>query len=87
MQIMHRFKDTLGSGQFGNVYKAEWRKPDGVTIDVAVKTLKLDKNSKKEKVRFLQEAAIMGQFMHNNVLRLHGVVFSDTTVMNCTMQY
>ena len=67
------------------MYKAEWRKADGVTIKVAVKTLKLDDNSKEEKVRFLQEAAIMGQFMHTNVLRLHGVVFNDTMVIKCTI--
>ena len=75
------FEDSLGSGQFGNVYKAKWRKPDGGTIDVAVKTLKVDESNKEDKVRFLQEAAIMGQFGHTNVLRLHGVVFSDTTVI------
>ena len=84
--IIYSFKNALGSGQFGNVYKAEWRKPDGVAIDVAVKTLKLEENN-KEKVRFLQEAAIMGQFQHTNVLRLHGVVFSDTTVINYIIQY
>ena len=26
------------------------------------------------KVKFLQEAAIMGQFSHSNVVKLHGVV-------------
>ena len=85
--MYYSFEDTLGSGEFGNVYKAEWRKPDGVTTKVAVKTLKLDENSKEEKVRFLQEAAIMGQFMHTNVLRLHGVVFNDTTVIIILQYY
>ena len=28
----------------------------------------------EEKVRFLQEAAIMGQFSHPNVVKLYGVV-------------
>ena len=74
------FQEILGSGQFGSVYKAEWVRGDGVTTSVAVKTLKLAENSKEDKVRFLQEAAIMGQFLHANVLRLHGVVFSDTLV-------
>ena len=27
-----------------------------------------------DKVRFLQEAAIMGQFRHTNIVRLYGVV-------------
>ena len=69
------------------MYKAKWRKSDGGTIDVAVKTLKVDESNKEDKVRFLQEAAIMGQFGHTNVLRLHGVVFSDVTVIDYIMQY
>ena len=30
--------------------------------------------SEMDKVKFLQEAAIMGQFLHPNVVKLHGVV-------------
>lgn len=41
-------------------------------IDVAIKTTKGTKE--QERVKLLQEAAIMGQFAHNNVVRLHGVV-------------
>ena len=42
-------------------------------LDVAIKTLKpgLEKH---EKDKFLQEAIIMGQFFHSNVVKLHGVV-------------
>ena len=42
-------------------------------MDVAVKTLKPGSNQ-EEKVKFLQEAAIMGQFHHPNIVKLHGVV-------------
>ena len=42
-------------------------------IEVAVKTLK-DGAGKEDKVKFLQEAAIMGQFSHPNVVKLYGVV-------------
>ena len=42
-------------------------------MDVAIKTLK-DEASEKERVMFLQEAAIMGQFHHPNIVKLHGVV-------------
>ena len=28
----------------------------------------------EDKIKFLQEAAIMGQFLHPNVVKLHGVV-------------
>ena len=31
-------------------------------------------SSSTDKVKFLQEAAIMGQFFHPNIVRLHGVV-------------
>ena len=42
-------------------------------MDVAIKTLK-DDASEEEKVKFLQEAAIMGQFHHPNIVKLYGVV-------------
>ncbi len=45
----------------------------GEKIEVAVKTLK-EGAGKGDKVKFLQEAAIMGQFSHPNVVKLYGVV-------------
>ena len=36
--------------------------------------------SDKDKLRFLQEAAIMCQFDHQNVIKLHGVV-TETPIM------
>ena len=42
-------------------------------VEVAVKMLNTDA-SDKDKLRFLQEAAIMCQFDHQNVIKLHGVV-------------
>lgn len=52
--------------------KGLWQSPIGV-IDVAVKTLKTG-STEIDKVKFLQEAAISGQFQHQNVVKLHGVV-------------
>ena len=49
-----------------------WSSPDG-PVDVAIKTLK-NEATEEEKVKFLQEAAIMGQFHHANIVTLHGVV-------------
>ena len=62
----------LGSGQFGWVDKGVWQSPEG-PVDVAIKTLKVE-SSDKERVKFLQEAAIMGQFHHPNIVQLIGVV-------------
>jgi serine/threonine protein kinase len=67
-------KSTLGAGQFGTVHKGEWVASEGgEKIEVAVKTLK-EGAGEGDKVKFLQEAAIMGQFSHPNVVKLYGVV-------------
>ncbi len=41
-------------------------------MDVAIKTNQ--SKDEEDKVKFLQEAAIMGQFRHPNVVKLCGVV-------------
>ncbi|XP_019849286.1 PREDICTED: uncharacterized protein LOC100642048 [Amphimedon queenslandica] len=58
----------LGSGQFGTVYEGMW-----LSKPVAIKTLK-NSSVEQDKVKFLQEAAIMGQFHHPNIVKLHGMV-------------
>ena len=63
---------TLGRGQFGVVSKGIWQSPMGA-LDVAVKQLQPGA-SEEEKIKFLQEAAINGQFRHPNVVQLMGVV-------------
>ena len=67
-----RLKKFIGSGQFGTVMKGVWLLPGG-SKDVAVKTLKED-SPEEDTVKFLQEAAIHGQFWHPNVVKLMGVV-------------
>ena len=42
-------------------------------IHVALKTLNTG-SSHNDTIKFLQEAAIMAQFHHPNVIKLHGVV-------------
>uniref|UniRef100_A0A1X7TBU5 Serine-threonine/tyrosine-protein kinase catalytic domain-containing protein n=1 Tax=Amphimedon queenslandica TaxID=400682 RepID=A0A1X7TBU5_AMPQE len=49
-------------------------------LPVAIKTLN-DNTSEDERVKFLQEAAIMGQFHHPNVVKLHGVVTIGHPIM------
>ena len=69
-----RLKTLLGSGQFGEVYKATWSVNENQqTLELTVKTLKSGA-SEEDKVKFLQEAAIMGQFSHTNVIKMYGVV-------------
>ena len=69
---MHRIGDTIGTGQFGTVSKAIWKQPGAQSIEVAAKSLK-DDASQIDRIRFLQEAAIMAQFRHPNVVGLYGV--------------
>ena len=45
----------------------------GKKVKVAVKTLK-EGAGEEERVKFLQEAAIMGHFNHFNVINMYGVV-------------
>ena len=52
--------------------KAVWS-ISGTTKELAIKTLRAEL-PEEEKVRFLQEAAIMGQFSHPNIIKLYGVV-------------
>ena len=52
---------VLGSGEGGG------------EVEVAVKTLK-EGSGEEDRVKFLQEAAIMGQFKHHNVVTMYGVV-------------
>lgn len=70
--VTHRVTKCLGEGHFGTVHKGSWDVP-GAKLDIAVKTLKPD-SSEEDRVMFLREAAIMGQFLHPNVVKLQGVV-------------
>jgi len=77
--IYFRICEELGSGEFGLVARAMWKPSSRKKVEVAVKTLNKDVSA-KDRVRFLQEAAIMCQFDHKNVVKLYGVV-TDEPVM------
>ena len=70
--------ESLGSGQFGMVNKAAWQSPQG-EVEVAVKMLR-EGSIMSNRIKFLQEAAIMGQFKHPNVVQLYGVVIVEQPV-------
>ena len=84
-------QDEIGSGYFGQVYKALWLTSGDqsnpfirkYTLPVAVKTLH-NQTTVELKTSFMQEAAIMGQFSHPNVLRLLGVVSRTEPLMIVT---
>ncbi len=50
-----------------------------------MKTLKSGA-SEEGQVKFLQEAAIMGQFSHNNVIKMYGVVTLGEPVSTLTFK-
>jgi abelson tyrosine-protein kinase 1 len=56
----------LGHGQYGDVYEGKWKK----SVHVAVKTLKEDTMEVKE---FLEEASMMKNLRHPNIIQLMGV--------------
>jgi len=69
----------LGHGQFGIVSLATWTNNDSST-SVAVKTLNR-RPSQKQKIKFFQEAVIMAQFVHDNVIRMYGMVTTDPAMI------
>ena len=62
------------------VYLGLWSNGSADPVQVAVKTLN-SQCSESDRVKFLREAAIMGQFVHNNVVQLHGVVTEEENMM------
>ena len=63
----------LGLGEFVTVHLGLWFNGSADPVQVAVKTLN-SQCSESDRVKFLREAAIMGQFEGDNIVRLYGVV-------------
>ena len=74
--LLYSVMEILGKGQFARVNRGIWTKPDGEELEVAVKVVS-EVADERDRIRFLQEAALMGQFTHTNVLTLHGVVTNE----------
>ena len=74
-----RTKSALGHGQFGEVHIGKWRTPKEEK-EVAIKMLDPTTSHQDDKVKFLQEAAIMAQFRHPNVIQLYGIVTNGESV-------
>ena len=69
----------MGSGEFGIVTHGKWTPSSQKEVEVAIKALNPNA-SDKDRLRFLQEAAIMCQFDHENIVKLYGVV-TETPIM------
>ncbi|XP_069774977.1 ephrin type-A receptor 2 isoform X2 [Narcine bancroftii] len=73
---------VIGAGEFGEVYKGILKK-GRKEISVAIKTLKAG-YTESQRIDFLSEASIMGQFSHHNVIHLEGVVTKYKPLMIVT---
>ena len=86
---IYRTVSHLGSGHFGNVDKGLWRSSKNKAVEVALKSL-TKSASDEDEVKFLQEAVIMAQFDHPNVISLYGVVSTGMPVsfaqMSCIVK-
>jgi len=76
-------KKILGQGAFGLVKLGTYISVHG-TREVAVKSLKLPSNqelTQEERINFFQEASLMSQFEHPNVITLFGVLVGKKPCM------
>ncbi len=75
-----RLLDFLGCGAFGNVYRGQLpnsQDEENGEKEVAVKSLH-GKVTNEDKIKFLQEAVIMGQFNHPNIIKMLGIVLEGS---------
>jgi hypothetical protein len=70
---------ALGKGNFGSVYKGEWRRVGNSELkEVAVK--QLEKNTKEGKLKFLKEALTASQCQHCNVIEIYATIIEGDPV-------
>ncbi|CAF3742200.1 unnamed protein product [Adineta steineri] len=63
--------DSLGNGQFGEVYRGILRTDQQLEINIAIKTCKLQDSATTD--AFLDEAYVMQKFEHPHIIKLIGV--------------
>ena len=84
MLFQCRASKKLGVGHFSVVHKAEWNHKDE-TLEVAWKKIK-PHSTQEDRVKFFQEAHIMAQFDHPNIVKVLGVTGIDTNFKECVSQ-
>lgn len=77
-----RIHEKIGEGAFSSVSRGSWTRM-GRSYEVAVKSL-LPNSTEIDKIMLLQEAAIMGQFQHPNIVKLFGVMKQGSLVCPCS---
>ncbi|XP_011850131.1 PREDICTED: non-receptor tyrosine-protein kinase TNK1 [Mandrillus leucophaeus] len=75
--------ELLGSGCFGVVHRGLWTLPNGKSVPVAVKSLRVGPEGPMgtELGDFLREVSVMMNLEHPHVLRLHGLVLGQPLQM------
>ncbi|UJR33268.1 hypothetical protein I4U23_020723 [Adineta vaga] len=69
--------DLLGKGNYGEVYKGKYGQRD-----VAIKYMKTDNKNRLYNVdKFLDEAKIMKDLLHKNIVRLYGVFTQEEPIL------
>eukprot|EP01118_Nematostelium_gracile_P019969 TRINITY_DN94_c0_g1_i1.p1 TRINITY_DN94_c0_g1~~TRINITY_DN94_c0_g1_i1.p1 ORF type:complete len:869 (-),score=231.30 TRINITY_DN94_c0_g1_i1:60-2339(-) len=72
-ELIFTANDLIGSGNYGEVYKGEWR-----NIPVAIKKLKMGNISQKQLLEFREELALVkGLRPHMNVVKFYGACTQD----------
>jgi ephrin-B len=82
--VIIAFPNILILGEFGDVCKGKLRNPVKPEMSVAIKTLKPGATD-KNRLDFLTEASIMGQFDDQNVIFLEGVVTKSNSEIFVTI--
>ncbi len=75
--LRFRIHETLGSGNFGEVYRASLDKAHGLQLDVALKIMKADASGRLLQ-RFRDEARVLGLLQHDAVVRVHELCLLET---------
>ena len=81
---LFRIGELIGKGNFATVHVAEWVTAKGESIQVAVKEL-VDNASLSDRIKFLQEAVIMGQFCHPHIVQLVGVSSANSKYVSTVL--
>eukprot|EP00041_Stephanoeca_diplocostata_P020112 m.442865 g.442865 ORF g.442865 m.442865 type:complete len:678 (-) comp21478_c0_seq1:26-2059(-) len=75
--------DEIGAGEFGTVFLGEWNSPRG-RIPVAIKSLKGNSNPDQKK-ELMEEARLMVNFDHPNVVTLYGLTVDGELALVCEL--